>query len=112
LPPVWFGNVSTSHRLRPILSRTERGFEFPQELRHALLLNHRQRDTVDAGSTLVATHAIPCLQQNVTPPDPVIQRMESTLLVTLGRDVQPALEFSHFFNGVVGSCDHALALTS
>src|SRR4051812_40453864 len=38
--------------------------------------------------------------------------MEILLLVTLGRDVQPALEFSHFIHGVIGSCDHALALTS
>ena len=34
------------------------------------------------------------------------------LLLTLGRDVQPTLEFSHVFSGVIGSCDHALALTS
>jgi len=86
--------------------------QFSQELGHALLLDHRQRDAVDAGSSLVATHALPCLQQDVTPPDPVIQRMETTLPIALGRDVQPALEFSHFFRGVVGSCDHALALTS
>src|SRR6478736_2352954 len=38
--------------------------------------------------------------------------METSLLIALGRDVQPALEFSHFIHGVIGSCDHALALTS
>ena len=84
--------------------------QFREERRHALLLDHLQRDAVDAGSTLVATHAFPCLQQNVTPPDPVIQRMETTLLIALGRDVPPALEFSHIVDGVIGSCDHALAL--
>ncbi len=57
-------------------------------------------------------NAFPRLQQNVTPPDSIIQCMETTLLIALGRDVQPALEFSHVFNGVIGSCDHALALTS
>ena len=111
-PPVWFGNVPPPHRLRPILPRTERGCEFPQECRRTLLLDHRQRDAVDAGSPLVAAHPFPRLQQNVTPPDPVVQRVETTLPVALGRDVQPALEFSHFIRGVVGSCDHALALTS
>ena len=38
--------------------------------------------------------------------------METSLPIALGRDVQLALEFSHFINGVFGSCDHALALTS
>jgi hypothetical protein len=86
--------------------------QFREERRHALLLDHRQRHAVDAGSTLVTMHPFPCLQQNVTPADPVIQRMETSLLIALGRDVQPALEFSHFIDGVIGSCDHALALTS
>jgi hypothetical protein len=86
--------------------------QFREECGDALLLNHRQRYAVDAGSTLIATHAVPRLQQNVTPPDPVIKRVETTLLIALGRDVQPALEFSHVIDGVIGSCDHALALTS
>jgi hypothetical protein len=109
---VWFGYVPSPHRLRSILSRSERGLQFREERTHALLLDHRQRFTVDACSTLVATHTFPCLQQNVTPPNPVIQRMETTLPIALGRDVQPALEFSHVVDGVIGSCDHALALTS
>ena len=37
---------------------------------------------------------------------------ESTLPVALGRDEQPTLEFSHVISGVIGSGDHALALTS
>jgi hypothetical protein len=53
----------------------------------------------------------PRLSQDVTPPDPVVQRVEATLPVALGRRVEPALEFSHFVFGVVGSDDHALALT-
>ena len=62
------------------------------------------------------------LPQDVTPADPVVQRMETTIPVALGRDVQAALELSRFgeafrlavalSNGVVGSCDHALTLTS
>src|SRR5262249_27475156 len=46
------------------------------------------------------------------PPDPVVQRVETPLPLTLGRRVEAALELSHFVGGVVGSCDHALALTS
>jgi len=47
--------------------------------------------------------------------------MESAIRLSLGRDVQAALEFSRFgkgfvfavaFGGVVGSFDHALTLTS
>ena len=33
--------------------------------------------------------------------------MDTSLLNALGQDVQPPLEFSHVFNGVIGSCDHA-----
>src|SRR5688500_5150563 len=65
------------------------------------------------------------VQQDVTPPDPVVQRVEAAIPVALGRHVQAALELSRFgegplsrapavavAGGVVGSCDHALALTS
>ena len=54
LPPVWFGNVPPPHRLRPIRPARRSGLQFPKKLRHALLLDHRQRQAVDAGRTLVA----------------------------------------------------------
>ena len=66
-------------------------------------------------------HPLPCFQQDVTPPDPVIQRMETAFRLSLGRDIQATLEFSRFgegfafavaFGGVVGSYDHAHTLTS
>ena len=53
----------------------------------------------------------PSLRQNVTPQGSLYS-MDTSLLNTLGRNVQPSLEFSHVFSGVIGSCDHALALTS
>jgi hypothetical protein len=50
-----------------------------------------------------------------SPPDVTPEaspRAQTTLPEALGHHVQTMLEFSRFFNGVVGSCDHALTLTS
>jgi hypothetical protein len=46
--------------------------QFFEELLYALLLDHLQRNAVDARSTLVLAHPLPGFQQNVTPPDPII----------------------------------------
>ena len=87
--------------------------QVPQEPFDTLLLDLGERLPVDPGSSLVAAHPTPCFQQNVTPPDPVVQRVESSLPIALGRCEEPALELSHFVDGVVGSFhDHALTLTS
>jgi len=48
---------------------------------------------------LAAGHSLPRLQRNVTPLDPVLQRVKASLPMTLGRLVQAALEFSHFVVG-------------
>src|SRR5512138_1717155 len=50
-------------------------------------------------------------RRDVTPADPVVQRMETPRAAPLGGHVQPALEFSHFVCGGVGPHGHALALT-
>ncbi len=60
---------------------------------------------------LLDNEPLPRLQQDVTPPEPVGQRVEASLPVALGQHEEPALEFSYFVFGVVGSGDHALALT-
>jgi hypothetical protein len=87
--------------------------QFPKERLDALLLDLGERLPVDPGSPFVAAHTTPRFQQNVTPPDPVVQRVEPSLPITLGRCEEPTLEFSHFVDGVIGSLhDHALTLTS
>ncbi len=113
LPPVCLRDVLPPNRLRSVLPRSEDVLKFREEQLDTPLLDHLQGLPVDAGSALVASHPPPRLQQNVTPPDPVVQRMEAALPIPLGCYEEPALEFSHFVSGVVGSeIDHALALTS
>src|SRR4051812_15190134 len=60
---------------------------------------------------MVAPHSLPRFLKDVTPPDPVVQRMETPCATPLGRHVKPSLQFSRFVYGGVGSHDHALALT-
>ncbi|MGH9893335.1 MAG: hypothetical protein ACREA0_15360, partial [bacterium] len=83
-----------------------------EKLPLAPLLDHRQRFPVDAGSPLISLDPIPRLGQDVTPADPIVQRVEASRPATFGGHVQPALELSHFIRRVVGPCGHALALTS
>ena len=60
-------------------------------------------------------HPPPCLPQDVTPLDPIQQRMEAALRGSLGRDPESALQLAHFVDGrtptgVVGAgpAGHAL----
>jgi hypothetical protein len=113
LPPVAFRDVRPPNRARAIPPFTERVSQFTQERLNALLLDLDERLPVDPGSPFVAAHSMPRLQQNVTPPDPVVQRVEPSLPIALGRCEKPTLELSHFVDGVIGSLhDHALTLTS
>src|SRR4030067_1740889 len=65
-----------------------------------------------AGCPSVAAHPLPRFPQDVTPADPVVQRVETPCPAPLGAHVELALEVSHFATGVVGAHGHALALTS
>ena len=51
-------------------------------------------DAIDAGASLVGSHFLPGPPQDVGPDDTVIQSMEPTAPIPLGRKVQSALEFS------------------
>jgi hypothetical protein len=112
LLPVRLRNVPPAYRLRAILARFEVVTQSHKELRHALLLDRLQGLPIDAGSPPVALDTLPRLHQDVTPVDPVVQRVKAPLRASLGSDEKPALEFSHFVYGVVGPFGHALALTS
>ena len=69
--------------------------------------------TVDAGGAPVSLNSSPRFPQDVTPADPVVQRMETPCPASAWPPVEPALELSHFSFGVVGRYSrHALALTS
>src|SRR5712691_101958 len=111
LRPIRLRNVLAPHRVRPVHARAKALLCVLQKRLHAFLLDHRQRLTVDAGSPLIRLDPLPCLCQNVTPADPVIQRMEAPRTASFGGHEKPALELSHFARRVVGCRHHALALT-
>jgi len=77
----------------------KKSLQFQKERLDSLLLDHRQGLPVDPGSAFVTLHPLPCFQQNVTPPDPIVQRMKAAFRLSLGRDIQAALEFSRFGKG-------------
>src|SRR6266540_731016 len=109
--PVWLRNVPPPHRLRQVLARPEALLHVLEKLPLAPLLDHRQRFPVNAGSPSIRLDPIPRLDQDVTPADPIVERVEPSRPATFGRHVQPASELSHFIRRVVGPCGHALALT-
>ena len=100
-----------SRPLRSVAPGPDLVAHFREELRDAPLLDHHQRNAVDAGSAIVAPHSFPRLLQDVTPADPIEQRVETPPRVSLGGTKERVLEFSYFVYGVVGPRGHALALT-
>ena len=62
-------------------------------------------------SALLCSYPPPRFPQDVTPVDPVVQRVEPPPPMLLGCPPQRPLEFSHFVHRVVGAYAHALALT-
>src|SRR6185312_707896 len=59
---------------------------------HAVLLDASQGDLVDARRAVIAAHLGPRAPQNVTAADLVIQRVESSSGIGLGRPVQRMLQ--------------------
>jgi hypothetical protein len=110
LRTVRLRDVLAPYRLRPVLSGPEAMLYILEKLFHASLLDHRQGLPVDAGSPLVHLDPLPRLCQNVTPADPVVQRVETARTASLGGHVKPAPELSDFVRRVVGPLGHALAL--
>src|SRR5205807_3966538 len=104
-------DVSAPHRLRPIFACLERLLNAPQELLDAARLDIGERLLIDARRTSVGLHPLPRFPQDVTPVDPVIQRVKAPCLAPLGTSPEPALQFSHFVFRVVRPHGHALVLT-
>jgi hypothetical protein len=81
-----------------------------EERLNAALLDGPDRLAVHPCCASVAAHSLPRLLQDVTPADPVMQRVETPRAAPLGDHVKPALEFSHFVYGGVGPHGHASRL--
>jgi len=101
LGPIWLRNVPPPHWRRSVRARFEVLLPLTQKYVHTPPLDHLQGLPVDAGGPSVALHPLPRLCQDVTPADQVSQRMEAPRPTSLGRHVEPALESSDFFFGVV-----------
>src|SRR6185312_3150290 len=113
LLPVLLRYVPPPHRPRSVPASSKRLLHFTQKSFDPSLLDVGDAFSVDAGSPFVRFHSPPRFPEDVTPPDPVIKRVESPCLLPLVTRVERALELSHFSFRVVGRhWRHALALTS
>src|SRR5690606_24453817 len=80
--------------------------------------DRRDRLGIDARGSLVPSHLVPRLVQDVTPVDAVVQRVELSTRLLLGHIPQPTLEASYVVlgttpsGGVATHSVHALARTS
>ena len=84
------------HRLRTVPPFLQVLLDAAEELRNTSLLDLVEGFPVDPGSSPFRLHPPPRFFQDVTPEDPIVQRVEAPLRAALGSHVQPALEFSHF----------------
>jgi hypothetical protein len=73
-------------------SRPQLRFQFIEQPGHPVLLDLGQGDLVDARRAVVAAHLAPRPLQNVPAVDLVIQRVESSFGIGLGRPVQRMLQ--------------------
>ncbi len=84
LPPVSLPYVSPLHRLRLISACPQSRLDLCQKLFHASLFDGLDRLRIHPGRPAIAAHPPPCFPQNVTPVDPVLQRMETPCPTPLG----------------------------
>ena len=118
LPPIGLRDVPAQHHRRPVLTFAQRDAQLFEEALDAVLLHLDERQCIDARRALVGSYPPPRLQQDVTPADVVVQRVEAPSRRPLGRGPQSSLQLSHFVarptaGGVVRSAlgGHSLALT-
>jgi len=62
--------------------------------RHAVAFHIFDADAIDAGASLVGSHFLPGPPQDVGPDDAVIQSVEPTAPIPLGRKIPSALELA------------------
>ena len=111
LPTAALLDVPPSHRARAVPACPQSRLDLGEPFRHAENLDRVEALRIDARRSAICAHSPPRFPEDVTPPDPVIERMEAPRLAPLGTPPERALQFSHFVFGVVGPCGHALALT-
>src|ERR1700757_862784 len=85
LTTLWFRNLHPPRRRRAIPTRAKVMTQLTQHAVHAVVLHRNQGDTIHPGRTLVLTHPLPRLPQDVTSVDTVIQGVETPILRLLGR---------------------------
>src|SRR2546428_6054154 len=100
-PPVCLRDIPPLYRCRSVSPGLEVALDRLQELRDPTLLDGRDRLAIHPRSALIAPHPAPRVPQDVTPVDPVVQRVEPPPPTPLGRSPQRSLEFSHFVFRVV-----------
>ena len=116
LTAIGLRDVSAQNRLRTIRACAQGSGEFLHEALDAVLLDDRERRTIDTRGPAVPLHPPPCLLEDVTPPDPVHQGMKASLRGSRGRDPESAWQLAHVVGGRMsaggvgtGPAGHALA---
>jgi hypothetical protein len=95
-------DVPPSDRPRAIAFRAQLGLDLLQEVLNAALLDGVDRFPVDPGRAAVLPHPLPRFVEDVTPPHPVVQRVEAPCPALLGAPVQRPLELSDSITGLAG----------
>jgi hypothetical protein len=76
---VCLWNVPAQGRARPVLTCTQHHGDRFQEACDAVLFHLRDRLGIEPSRAAVLFHPLPCLVEDVTPPQAIVQRMESAL---------------------------------
>ncbi len=99
LPAVRLRDVSPPDRRRTIRTCAQRDAEFLQQALDPVLLDGRERLSIDARAAAIPFDPPPRLLEDVIPPDPVHQGVEAALRGSLGCDPEAALQVAHFVDG-------------
>src|SRR6266545_3899396 len=85
LPAVSFQDVPAQNRRWPIRACSQHVLDLFHEAIFSVLLDVCDRLSIDSRCTLVPFHSLPRFPENVTSPDPVIQRVKTPSRLPLGR---------------------------
>src|SRR5207245_9801915 len=92
---LYFRTIHPTRRRRAIHALAKITTQLTQHAVHAIFFDSNQGDTIHPGRTLVLTHPLPCLPQDVTPVNTVIQGIETPARRLLGRSPYRVPQFAH-----------------
>jgi len=116
LSAIGLRDVSPPNRRRTIRACAQHRTQLTQHALDAILLDAGERLPIDARRAAVPFHMPPRFPEDVSPPDPIHQRVEASIRRSFGCDPESTLQLAHFDGGVAstgvvgtGAAGHALA---